>query len=101
MPSLSKFSFWMLVAGFVLFVLSAAPTKVFAFTEGHESVVFLVAVILTVVGALGFIVNREVENIERSISESIDSVWRSIDNNTEDIRKDIEGVVRRVDNLEG
>lgn len=101
MPSLSKFSFWMLIAGFVLFVLSAAPTNVFSFTEGHESVVFFVAVILTVTGALGFMVNREIESVERSLSEDNESIWRQIGNDSDSIHRDMEGLTRRIDNIEG
>lgn len=79
MPSLSRFAFWSCLVGFVLFVHSASPVKFFSLPEESETAVFMFALVLTLVGALAYIVNGRLESSERSSREVQDSLWRQFD----------------------
>jgi len=79
MPSLSRFSFWSCLVGFVLFVHSASPIKFFSMPEGSETAVFFLALVLTLIGSLGYIVSSAMQSAERTNSENIESIWRHFD----------------------
>lgn len=100
MPSLSRLSFWTLVAGFALFVLSATPLKVIPVAEGNETVVFMFAFGLILFGLLGNLVCREINDLDRSQSEQFESAWRHMDNMSSDSSKEIGDTHRMISDLE-
>ena len=100
MPSLSRLSFWTLVAGFALFVLSATPLKVIPVAEGNETVVFMFAFGLILFGLVGTVVSREINDLDRSNSEQFESVWRHMDNISSDISKSEDSTHRMISDLE-
>lgn len=100
MPSLSRLSFWTLIAGFALFVLSSTPLKVISVTEGNETVLFMFAFGLVLFGLLGTLVNREFADLDRVNGDQFDSIWRHMDNLSSDISKSEDSTLRIIGDLE-